>query len=219
MAKRFTDTEKWKKGFVRNLPPAYKLLWLYMLDDCDNAGVWQVEVEVASIRLGVKLKEAEALKLFGNNVISFDNGTKWFIKEFVKFQQGVNHIGELNNNSNPHKSILRIVEQYNLLELEDNPIEVIEEIKTAKKSKRFKQPTLDEVANYIQERKSFKVVDPVRGYDFYESTGWKVGKNPMKDWRACVRTWESNSFEVKAKTKTENQLNSWQKAREIINKQ
>ena len=216
MAKRFTDTEKWKKGFVRSLPPAYKLLWIYMLDDCDNAGVWQVEVEVASIRIGSKLNEKEALKLFGNNVISFDGGSKWFIKEFVKFQQGVNHIAELNSNSNPHKSILRIVEQYKLLELEDNPIEVIEEIKQAKKSSRFKKPTLDELEHYCIERQN--KVDIQKFFNFYESNGWKVGKNPMKDWRASVRTWESNSFDDKKQSKTQTQLTSWQKAREIINK-
>jgi len=216
MAKRFTDTEKWKKGFVRSLPPAYKLLWLYMLDDCDNAGVWQVEVEVASIRIGTKLNEKEALKLFGNNVISFDEGSKWFVKEFVKFQQGVSHIAELNSNSNPHKSILRIVEQYKLLELEDNPIEVIEEVKQAKKSKRFKKPTLDELEHYCIERQN--KVDIQKFFNFYESNGWKVGKNPMKDWRASIRTWESNSFDDKKQSKTQNQLNSWQKARDIINK-
>jgi len=216
MAKRFTDTEKWKKGFVRSLPPAYKLLWLYMLDDCDNAGVWQVEVEVASIRIGAKLNEKEALKLFGNNVISFDDGSKWFIKEFVKFQQGVSHIAELNSNSNPHKSILRIVEQYKLLELEDNPIEIIEEIKQAKKSKRFKKPTLDELEHYCIERQN--KVDIQKFFNFYESNGWKVGKNPMKDWRASVRTWESNSFDDKKQSKTQTQLTSWQKARDIINK-
>ncbi len=216
MAKRFTDTEKWKKGFVRSLPPAYKLLWLYMLDDCDNAGVWQVEVEVASIRIGAKLNEKEALKLFGNNVISFDDGSKWFIKEFVKFQQGVSHIAELNSNSNPHKSILRIVEQYKLLELEDNPIEIIEEVKQAKKSKRFKKPTLDELEHYCIERQN--KVDIQKFFNFYESNGWKVGKNPMKDWRASVRTWESNSFDDKKQSKTQTQLTSWQKARDIINK-
>jgi len=216
MAKRFTDTEKWKKGFVRSLPPAYKLLWLYMLDDCDNAGVWQVEVELASIRIGAKLNEKEALKLFGNNVISFDDGSKWFIKEFVKFQQGVSHIAELNSNSNPHKSILRIVEQYKLLELEDNPIEIIEEIKQAKKSKRFKKPTLDELEHYCIERQN--KVDIQKFFNFYESNGWKVGKNPMKDWRASVRTWESNSFDDKKQSKTQTQLTSWQKARDIINK-
>lgn len=191
MAKRFTDTEKWKKGFIRSLPPSYKLLWLYMLDDCDNAGVWQVEVEVASIRIGTKLNEKEALKLFGDTVISFDSGTKWFIKEFVKFQQGVNHIAELNSNSNPHKSILRLVEQYKLLELEDNPREYIEEVKQAKIIKRFSKPTIEDVDSYCIERQN--KVDSVKFVNFYDSNGWKVGKNPMKDWRACVRSWEANT--------------------------
>jgi hypothetical protein len=191
MAKRFTDTEKWKKGFIRSLPPSYKLLWLYMLDDCDNAGVWQVEVEVASIRIGTKLNEKEALKLFGDTVISFDGGTKWFIKEFVKFQQGVNHIAELNSNSNPHKSILRLVEQYKLLELEDNPREYIEEVKQAKIIKRFSKPTIEDVDSYCIERQN--KVDSVKFVNFYDSNGWKVGKNPMKDWRACVRSWEANT--------------------------
>tara|TARA_R110001592_G_scaffold182197_1_gene425307 strand:- start:401 stop:1030 length:630 start_codon:yes stop_codon:yes gene_type:complete len=191
MAKRFTDTEKWKKGFIRSLPPSYKLLWLYMLDDCDNAGVWQVEVEVASIRIGTKLNEKEALKLFGDNVISFDEGTKWFIKEFVKFQQGVNHIAELNSNSNPHKSILRLVEQYKLLELEDNPKEYIEEVKEAKKNSRFVRPTIEDVDSYCIERKN--KVDSVKFVNFYDSNGWRVGKNPMKDWRACIRSWEANT--------------------------
>ena len=191
MAKRFTDTEKWKKGFIRSLPPSYKLLWLYMLDDCDNAGVWQVEVEVASIRIGTKLNEKEALKLFGDTVISFDEGTKWFIKEFVKFQQGVNHIAELNSNSNPHKSILRLVEQYKLLELEDNPKEYIEEVKQAKQSKRFTKPTSDEVYEYCTDRNN--KVCPDKFINFYDSNGWKVGKNPMKDWKACVRSWEANT--------------------------
>tara|TARA_R110001606_G_scaffold81957_1_gene188385 strand:+ start:252 stop:881 length:630 start_codon:yes stop_codon:yes gene_type:complete len=191
MAKRFTDTEKWKKGFIRSLPPSYKLLWLYMLDDCDNAGVWQVEVEVASIRIGTKLNEKEALKLFGDTVISFDEGTKWFIKEFVKFQQGVNHIAELNSNSNPHKSILRLVEQYKLLELEDNPKEYIEEVKEAKKNSRFVRPTIEDVDSYCIERKN--KVDSVKFVNFYDSNGWRVGKNPMKDWRACIRSWEANT--------------------------
>jgi hypothetical protein len=40
----------------------------------------------------------------------------------------------------------------------------------------------------------------------------------MKDWRASVRTWESNSFNDNKQSKTQTQLNSWQKARDIINK-
>jgi hypothetical protein len=47
MAKRFTDSEKWKKPFIKKLPMQYKLLWFYLLDDCNHAGVWQVDLEIA----------------------------------------------------------------------------------------------------------------------------------------------------------------------------
>ena len=54
--------------------------------------------------------------------------------------------------------------------------------------KRFTPPTLDEVKEYCRERNNN--VDPERFIDFYASKGWKVGNQPMKDWKACVRTWE-----------------------------
>ena len=62
MAKRFTDTEKWKKPFIRGLEGAYKLLWLYICDDCDHAGIWQVDLEVASIRIGEPLCLPKAIE-------------------------------------------------------------------------------------------------------------------------------------------------------------
>lgn len=54
--------------------------------------------------------------------------------------------------------------------------------------KRFVKPTLDEVRAYCDERRNR--VDPQTFLDHYESNGWRVGKNPMKDWKAAVRTWE-----------------------------
>ena len=59
------------------------------------------------------------------------------------------------------------------------------------KTKIFKIPTLDEVKSYCQERNNG--VDAERFIDFYASKGWKVGNQPMKDWRAAVRTWERSS--------------------------
>lgn len=53
---------------------------------------------------------------------------------------------------------------------------------------RFVKPTLDEVRAYCSERGNS--VDPETFMDFYESKGWKVGNQGMKDWRAAVRTWE-----------------------------
>lgn len=55
---------------------------------------------------------------------------------------------------------------------------------------RFKKPTEEEVAAYCKERKNS--VDPQAFVDFYTSKGWKVGDQPMKDWKAAVRTWERN---------------------------
>lgn len=55
-------------------------------------------------------------------------------------------------------------------------------------AKRFKPPTVDEVRAYCQERGNN--VNPESFVAFYDSKGWMVGKNKMKDWHAAVRTWE-----------------------------
>ena len=57
------------------------------------------------------------------------------------------------------------------------------------KRKCFAPPTVEEVRAYCQERGNN--IDPQRFVDFYESKGWFVGKNKMKDWKAAVRNWES----------------------------
>lgn len=54
--------------------------------------------------------------------------------------------------------------------------------------KPFVRPALDEVAQYCRERASS--VNPERFLAYYESNGWCVGRNPMKDWKAAIRTWE-----------------------------
>ena len=59
----------------------------------------------------------------------------------------------------------------------------------------FKPPTFDEVSEYCIERKNN--IDVSKFVNFYESKGWMVGKNKMKDWKACVRTWEKGSLEIK----------------------
>ena len=53
----------------------------------------------------------------------------------------------------------------------------------------FKKPTLEEIKAYCQERKN--TINPEQFLAYYEANGWKVGKNPMKDWRAAIRSWET----------------------------
>lgn len=63
----------------------------------------------------------------------------------------------------------------------------------------FHPPTVEEVKAYCLERKN--KVDAVRFVDYYTANGWKVGKNPMKDWRAAVRTWERDDGKMNARQK------------------
>ena len=52
----------------------------------------------------------------------------------------------------------------------------------------FQKPNLDQVMEYCQERGN--TINAEQFMDFYESKGWRVGNQPMKDWKAAVRTWE-----------------------------
>lgn len=65
-----------------------------------------------------------------------------------------------------------------------------------KAPRRFAPPSVEEVVSYCRERKNG--VDAQRFVDFYASKGWKVGNNPMKDWKAAVRTWEGRDKETQA---------------------
>ncbi|REK30654.1 MAG: hypothetical protein DWQ45_15610 [Planctomycetota bacterium] len=60
---------------------------------------------------------------------------------------------------------------------------------------RFRKPSVEEIRAYCRERRND--IDPDQFFDHYEANGWKRGKTPIKDWRACVRTWERNQQERK----------------------
>lgn len=91
-------------------------------------------------------------------------------------------------------------------EKESNNINVItkEKVTEEPKKKGFIKPSLEEVQAYIKE-KGF-IVNAETFVDYYESNGWKVGKNPMKDWNAAVRTWEQK--EKEKRNRYGNQSNS-----------
>ena len=79
----------------------------------------------------------------------------------------------------------------------------------------FKKPTLDEVKNYCILRKNN--IDSQAFIDFYESKGWQIGKEIMKSWKACVRTWESREKKnPKTMSKIDMQLNEYLKGKEYL---
>lgn len=105
------------------------------------------------------------------------------------------------------KRIQRAKEDNVLLLSSNCPTEIEKEKETDKDTekecikpqKRFTKPTLEEVQAYCQERNNG--VDAKKWYNHYEAVGWKVGRNPMKDWKASVRTWERSNSNGQTKPK------------------
>ena len=70
MAKRFTDNQKWSKSWFMDLTLEEKLLWIYMTDSCDHAGIWEVNWKLTSFMVGFQVtqlpkafdKQVEAIK-------------------------------------------------------------------------------------------------------------------------------------------------------------
>lgn len=73
-------------------------------------------------------------------------------------------------------------------------------IKENTKRKVFEKPTIEEIKQYCEERQNG--INPIAFYNFYESKDWYIGKNKMKDFKACIRTWE-------LRNKKENKEPNW----------
>ena len=83
---------------------------------------------------------------------------------------------------------------------EDEDKEKDKEKDNNRHSVAHRPPTVDEVAAYCRE-KGYNI-DAEHFVSYYESNGWRVGKNPMKDWRAACRTWARNEYSKPAPSKT-----------------
>ena len=81
---------------------------------------------------------------------------------------------------------------------------------TTTKRKRFEKPTISDIEQYCIERNNN--VNAEHFFDYYESNGWKVGKNSMKDWKAAVRTWERSEYR-----KSNSKKNSKEDAINVVN--
>ena len=70
---------------------------------------------------------------------------------------------------------------------------------TKQKRKRFVKPTISDIEQYCSEKNIS--INAQQFIDYYESNGWKVGRNSMKDWQATARRWASNNYGKKKNSK------------------
>lgn len=85
MAKRQTDTEKWSDPWFSELSKDGKLLWLWLVDNCNHAGIWKVHFKDMRYFTGSDHSDDQIKELFNDRYHEFRPG-KWFIPKFLLFQ-------------------------------------------------------------------------------------------------------------------------------------
>ena len=106
--KRFTASEKWQDEWFQELKPTLKLFWVYVCDQCDAAGVWKVNIRLASFQIGEPLDSAEIITAFEGRIEDIGKG-RWWIVQFVSFQYGT-----LSESCAPHRRILQLIANHGL---------------------------------------------------------------------------------------------------------
>jgi hypothetical protein len=222
MSYRITNIEKWKDLWFSNLSPNAKLLFFYFVENCDNAGFFEVNKKFMLFYTGLNEQELmDAGTELKKSYIKSQDGTKLWFKNFLKYQKKI----PLNLTTNVHRQIINLL----LLNLSDetkfkgNPLinsmlpaelqiqqgiarttrrkkEVSEENNSEEtpiaKRVNFVKPTIKEVFDYMVENEfEFAKVESEKFVNFYESKGWKIGKNTMKIWRSAVANWMKYYYE------------------------
>lgn len=109
MAKRLTDTDKWKRKNYRLLPPLMKLAHQYLLDNCDHCGIWHPDFDLMSFQIGAEITEEEFFEHFGKKCVLLPNGAI-FYPTFLSFQ----YKGKLNPKNKAHQSVIDTIRHFGL---------------------------------------------------------------------------------------------------------
>jgi hypothetical protein len=87
MAQRFTDTQKWEDEWFTELSNDYKVIWMYLLDTCDNAGIWKQNIKLLNFSCNTDVSINSIAEIFKGRITKIDTD-KWIINKFCVFQYG-----------------------------------------------------------------------------------------------------------------------------------
>lgn len=200
--KRFTATEKWDKVWFQELTVLEKIFWNFLCDNCDLAGVWEPNFRQASFQIGAKVS-IETMAVFSGKIVLLKSGSYW-IKTFIEFQYG-----KLSKDCRPHARIFALIEKHGLDEpetitlsdtLSDRVSDTLQEIDKDKDKEEDKEgrgckgkpDSVEEVIRECATRNQPEFVAR-EFWNFYESNGWKVGKNKMASWMGALAGWISRN--------------------------
>jgi hypothetical protein len=189
MAKRFTDTIKWNEDWYLNLSLANKLFWIYICDNSNHAGIFKPNKRVFELLVGDSINTKDFLEVVNsdkNRIMVLANG-RWYLTGFIEFQYG----SSLNPNNRVHKSILKLLNE-NDVDYQKELVENLDNISAESRGALAKPRTISEVIEYFKAKGSNKL-EAERFYYYYESQGWMVGKNKMKNWNMAASGWISRN--------------------------
>lgn len=102
--KRFTETEKWNDPWFRKLPGAHKLVFIFLIENCNNAGFYEFDIDHVAYLTALKREHVEgALEALGRGIKAAD-GWIW-IKNFLRHQKNE----DLNHENPAHRNIISLL--------------------------------------------------------------------------------------------------------------
>lgn len=106
---RFSETDKWKDAWFRKLPAPSKLLFLFIIDTCDNAGFFEMDVELCAFITKMEEKHIlGAIEGLKRGLLGSDKKEGLFyVKNFLRHQRNL----PLNPENNAHRQIIRLLEE------------------------------------------------------------------------------------------------------------
>lgn len=160
MAKRLTDSEKWKDPWFKKLKGEMQLFWLFALDSCDHAGIWKDQLDDFNHTTGFNLTFDAIAKSFSGRIIPLNEET-FFIPKFITFQY-TNFNAEKNN---AHRGVMRSLDNFDI-----KYSEVIEFIRSERSSLSKKIEAKEPLVSPCQgaqdkEQDKDKVMDMVKEQD------------------------------------------------------
>jgi hypothetical protein len=200
MSKRFTETTKWDDPWFRKLQPCEKLLWLWLLDRCDAAGVIDPDLDLAAFQIGYGYP-MDTLSVFGDRVVTLANG-KQFIPKFIGYQYG-----RLSPDCKPHNQVFAALEKngINATDLQEkgypkgmDTLKDKDKIKTRQEKDSSltgakAKAEMTEVLAFV-ESIGLPPQDGEWVFHKWEGNGWSNGGKPIKDWKATLRSWKAGQF-------------------------
>jgi hypothetical protein len=215
MSNRLTNVDKWNDVWFSNLSPHAKLLFIFLCENCDNAGVYETNKKFMLFYLGINEEELrKAIEEIRKIYVKSNDGNRIWIRNYLRHQKKL----PLNDNNNNHKQIILILKDNlsdeskfkgckEMSSILPESLKVVTkriynrvlqdpENSESKTRVKFSKPTVQDVTDFMKEKEfSMAETEAVRFINYFESNGWKGAVN---NW---IENWKIRNDKQVVKTK------------------